>query len=132
MATQKYNNTVYTRTHLSKSFSCHASMVTYPVNQHWDTCVLLRCYESVQENLPSAGKSSWGRISNTQEVVPCLTGVGTQSPTWTFTHCVRHGQLAFASPTNANTQRHRDMKTSYRVIYTQKLHSGTSTASIVS
>ena len=25
-------------------------------------------------------------------------GVGTQSLTWTFTHYVRHGQLAFASP----------------------------------
>ena len=35
----------------------------------------------------SAGKFSWGRTGNPQEVVPCPTGegAGTQSPTWTFT-----------------------------------------------
>ena len=40
----------------------------------------------------SAGMPSWGRTSNPQEAVPCLTGegVGTRSPTWTFTCYIRH------------------------------------------
>ena len=43
---------------------------------------------------------SWGRTSNPQEAVPCLTveGVGTQSPTCTFTCYMRHGQLSICFP----------------------------------
>ena len=43
---------------------------------------------------------SWGRTSNPQKAVPCLTveGVGTQSPTWTFNCYMRHGQLSICFP----------------------------------
>ena len=32
--------------------------------------------------------------------------MGTQSPTWTFTHCVRHGLLTFVSHTYTHTYMH--------------------------
>ena len=61
----------------------------------------------------SAGKS-W--TSNSQKaVLLCLTieGVSSQSPTWTFTHCVRQGQLAFASPVKVPTASPIDTKSSF-------------------
>ena len=41
----------------------------------------------------SVGKSSWGRTSNPQETVLCLTGegMGKRSPILIFTYYVRHG-----------------------------------------
>ena len=57
-----------------------------------DTRVLLKCFKLTPANPPGTGP---GQL---QVAVSCLTGksVGTQNPpTYTFTSCVRHGQLEF-------------------------------------
>jgi len=51
----------------------------------------------------SAGKSSWGRTSNPQEVYHD-SQVVTQSPTWILNYCARHGQLGWTVGTHTYTQ----------------------------
>ena len=52
--------------------------------------------------------TAWGRTSNLHGAVACFKdeGVGTQSLTWTFTHCVRHGLLTFVSHTYTHACMH--------------------------
>jgi len=79
---------MHAHTKKSKAFGCHLCGHAYPVK-----CKNTVCY---------SGTNNLSRqiLMVSARGCPCLRSQGrsTQSVTWSFTTCVKHGQLAFASP----------------------------------